>query len=61
MNATQQYMCTACLEPHASRQELERHRRDAHFAAADAGPTGTLASGQSGTTPPTGTGGVATP
>ena len=61
MDATGRYTCSTCSEPHASREELERHRRDGHFSAADAGPTGTLASGHSGTRPPTGTGGVATP
>jgi hypothetical protein len=61
MATTDQYRCVVCWELHASRQEMERHQRDAHFPAGDAGPTGTLASGQSGARPPNGTGGVATP
>jgi hypothetical protein len=55
------YICTRCRESYGSRQELERYQREAYPSAVDQGPTGTPASGQSGTTPPTGTGGVTAP
>jgi hypothetical protein len=55
------HVCAVCGEPHTSRQTLADHVRDGHFTAADRGTTGSTGSGHSGTSPPIGTGGVATP
>ena len=55
------HFCSLCGEQQASHEELLAHRRDGHFTAADRGPTGTTASGHSGSAPPVGTGGAATP
>jgi hypothetical protein len=61
MDPKDPYLCVDCGYRYASRKELRSHQHEAHFGAVDRGATGTTASGQSGTTPPTGTGGVATP
>jgi hypothetical protein len=55
------HVCGDCGRSFPSDEELRRHRRPSYPTPADRGPTGTLASGQSGSTPPTGTGGAATP
>ncbi|HEY3082851.1 MAG TPA: C2H2-type zinc finger protein [Chloroflexota bacterium] len=55
------HVCGDCGRSFPSDEELRRHQRPGYPNQADRGPTGTLASGQSGSTPPTGTGGAATP
>jgi hypothetical protein len=55
------HVCPKCARPFTSRDALRRHMRAPYPSPAERGPTGTLASGQSGSAPPTGTGGPATP
>jgi hypothetical protein len=55
------HVCPRCARSFASRDALRRHMLAVYPAQTDRGPTGTLASGQSGATPPVGTGGAATP
>jgi hypothetical protein len=54
-------VCAECGTSFPSSWEFRRHQRASYPSQADRGPTGTASSGQTGTTPPAGTGGVATP
>jgi hypothetical protein len=54
-------VCAECGTSFPSRSELREHQRAGYLSLADRGRTGTASSGQTGTTPPAGTGGVATP
>ena len=54
-------VCAECGTSFSSWRELRQHQRAGYPSQADRGPTGTASSGQTGTTPPARTGGVATP
>jgi len=65
------FVCDLCRKTFTSAQALDQHVTAAHpprpdaeaqlTSGAEALPTGTQMSGQSGTTPPRGTGGAVTP